>query len=348
MKGVGSSSQPVSGGDASPTGRRTLVIIIAAALTLVLVAAGTIVLVVRAGDGAAPPPGPAATATLTTSASAATATSPTQETPASPTEEPTQRQPSATEALDPFFAAAVTLDRQLHAAAAAINASGPPWEEVGDDIASAVRAADLDPVERAIPAGLPHDLQQAVILVFSDLVSRRSAMESFSYTGTYLPDDFYSVDEHGGVYYIDDEGHRLYPAHATTAQLIEELENGHEAATRFDDDLAAARALAAAGPPIAPVPTESRLTAEVLILVAKVRIDNQGCDARGGSVLTHLPTVTWGPVPDYPDAEGTLDRIVRYHITDGVKTEVDPYVSRTPFDADLQPDGTWSVGFFFC
>jgi hypothetical protein len=347
MKGAGSAPQPVSGGDASPTAGRTLVIIIAAALAILLVAAVTIVLVVRAGDGTAPP-GPAATATPTTSTSASTSPSPSTTPSTSPTAEPTQPGPSATEALDPFFAAADTLDRQLQAAAAAINASGPPWEEVGDDIASAVRAADLDPVERTISAGLPHDLQQAVILVFSDLASRRMAMHSFSYPETRFPDDFYSVDEHGNPYYIDDEGTRLDVRHATTAQLIEELENGHEAATRFEDDLAAARALAAATPPIEPVPTESRLTAEILILVNMVRINNQGCDARGGAVLTHLPTVTWGPVPDNPDAEGTLDSIVRYHIINGVKTEVDPYVSRTPFDADLQPDGTWNVGFFFC
>ena len=337
MKGAGSSPQPVSGGDASPTGGRTLVIIIAAALTLVLVAAVAIVLVVRAGDGATPL-APAATATSTTSASAAMSATTSTTPSTSPTAEPTQPGPSATEALDPFFAAADTLDRQLQAAAAAINATGPPWEEVTEDVASAVRAADLDPVERTIPAGLPRELQKAVLTVFSELVSRRTAMESFAYAGPVSADGFV----------LNEEGNPIEVAHMTTPQLIEELENGHEAARRFEDDLAAARALAAATPPIEPVPTESRLTAEILILVDMVRIGNQGCDARGGYVLRELPTVTWGPVPDNPDAEGTLDRIVRYHSLDGVVTEVEPYVSRTPFDADLQPDGTWNVGFFFC
>lgn len=83
----------------------------------------------------------------------------------------------------------------------------------------------------------------------------------------------------------------------TTAQLMEELENGDEAAMRFDDDLAAARALAAASPAIAQVPTESRLTAEVLILVNYVRINNAGCDDRGGFVVTRLPTVTCDRFP---------------------------------------------------
>jgi hypothetical protein len=134
-------------------------------------------------------------------------------------------------------------------------------------------------------------------------------MESFTMVGPVLPDDSDA-------------------AHATSAQLLAELQNGHAAAVRFDGDLATARALAAAGAPIAPVPSQSRLTAEVLILVEHVRLANAGCDARGGAVFTTLPRVVWRSVPSQPEAEGTVDRIW--------------------FNADLRADGTWEVYLFAC
>jgi hypothetical protein len=292
----------------STTGSRRLLIIIAAVLAVALVVAVTTFLVLR-DDESATPSSPAPAATPTTSGSATP--SPSQEPSPSPTEEPTLQQPSAAEALGPFFAAAVTLDQQLKTAAGAINATGPPWEQISADVASKVRAADLGPVSRAIPAGLPHDLQEAVILVLSDLTSRRLAMESFASVGPVFADDSDA-------------------AHATNAQLLAELRNGHGAAVRFDGDLAAARALAADTAPIAPVPSRSRLTAEVLILVEYVRVANAGCDARGGAVFTELPEVIWRSVPDLPDAEGT----------------VGPH--GTEFNADLQPDGTWKVYLFVC
>jgi hypothetical protein len=319
MRGVRSSRQHDSGDDTSASGNRPLLIIIAAVLAVALVVAVTTFLVLR-DDESATPSGPDPVATPTTSGSATP--SPTQEPSPSPTEEPTQRPPSAAEDLGPFFAAAVTLDQQLQTAAAAINATGPPWEQISADVASKVRAADLRPVSRAIPAGLPHDLQQAVILVLSDLTSRRMAMESFTSVGPIFPDD-------------------SDVAHATTAQLLAELQNGHAAAVRFDGDLAAARALAAASAPVAPVPRQSRLTAEVLILVEYVRVANAGCDARGGAVFTTLPKVTWRSVPHLPEAEGTVD-------VDVTLPEGNATVVRTEFNADLRPNGTWDVYLFVC
>jgi hypothetical protein len=292
----------------STAGSRRLLIIIAAVLAVALVVAVTTFLVLR-DDESATPTSPDPGATPTTSASATA--SPTQEPSPSPTEEPTQRQPSAADVLGPFFAAAVTLDQQLKTAAAAINATGPPWEEITADVASKVQAADLGPVSRAIPAGLPHDLQEAVILVLSDLTSRRLAMESFTVVAPVLPDETYAV-------------------HQTNAQLLAELPNGHAAAVRFDGDLAAARALAADTAPIAPVPSRSRLTAEVLVRVEYVRVANAGCDERGGAVFTELPEVIWRSVPELPDAEGTVG-------PHGIE-----------FNADLRPDGTWNVYLFAC
>jgi hypothetical protein len=205
-----------------------------------------------------------------------------------PTPEPSGRR-SAAEALGPFLSRAATLDRQLTEAAAAINAAGPPWIEVSPALARKVQAADLDPVVSAFPAGMPDDLRQAAVLVLSDLYSRRYAMKSFEYAGPKRP------DEPGA-------------AHDTTDKLLSELRNGHAAAVRFDDDLAAARSLAAATPPIARVPEESRLTAEALLLVAVVHNSNAGADGRGGIVITELPKITWGSVPGEPDADGTIGR----------------------------------------
>jgi hypothetical protein len=307
MRGSGSSRHPDSGTDASAAGnRRPLLIIIATVLAVAVVVAVTTVLVLRDEEGATPS-GPGTAVTPTTSGSPTA--SPTQDPSSSPTGAPTQPAPNAAEALDPFFAAASRLDQQLQTAAAAINATGPPWEQITADVAGKVRAADLDPVSRAIPAGLPHDLQQSVILVLSDLTSRRMAMESFTFVERVFPDD-------------------SNVAHLTNAQLLAELHNGHAAAVRFDSDLAAARALAAASAPIPPVPARSRLTAEVLVLVEYVRLANAGCDSRGGAVFPTLPRVVWRSVPGWPEAEGTVDRI--------------------EFNADLRSDGTWEVYLFAC
>jgi hypothetical protein len=84
-------------------------------------------------------------------------------------------------------------------------------------MAGAVQAAAPGPVAQTIPAGLPRDVLQSVILVYSDLSSRRLAMESFS-SAPDLP--YQPID------------------------LLAELANGHAAAERFDDDLAGLRSLA--------------------------------------------------------------------------------------------------------
>ncbi|WP_436498955.1 hypothetical protein [Actinokineospora sp. HUAS TT18] len=189
--------------------------------------------------------------------------------------------PNASGDLAAFLSAATTLDRQLHDAAAAINAAGPPWTGIGPQAARAVTAADLTPTARAIPAGLPHDLLQSVILVYSDLSSRRHAMSSFEITPPAAP-------------------------HDSTEDLLRELGNGHAASARFDADLAATRALAGQAPPIAAVPKGSRLVAEVLLLVQYVDLGNGGCDARGGAIATELPEIRWEPVSWNPDADGTI------------------------------------------
>jgi hypothetical protein len=305
MRGTPSSQQPDSAGRQSADGHRSLLVVIGAVVAVALVIVTTLLLV---RDQGATPPGPDPAATPTTSNTDSATPSPTQEPSSSPSDEPTQPASSAAEALGPFFAAASTLDQQLQTAAAAINATGPPWSEITVDVARTVQAADLAPVSRAVPAGLSHDLQQSVILVLSDLASRRYAMQGFATAGPVDPDDVNSD--------------------RTNAQLLADLQNGRAAAARFDGDLAAARALAAAGAPVPQVPTRSRLTAETLVLTEYVRVANAGCNARGGAVFTELPQLEWGAVPGSPDAEGTVDGVA--------------------FNADLRANGTWEVYLFAC
>lgn len=195
----------------------------------------------------------------------------------------TTSRPSAAEDLAAFLSAAATLDQQLHDAAAAINAAGPPWAGTGPEVARSVTAAGLAPVARTIPAGLPHDLQQSVILVCSGLSSRRHAMTSFEITPLAAP-------------------------HDSTEALLRELGNGQGASAPFDADLAATRALAARTPPITAVPKDSRLGAEALLHVQYVDLGNGGCDSRGGAVATGLPEISWQPVAGSPNADGTIGR----------------------------------------
>lgn len=267
-------------------GRRPLVIV-AVAVTVALIVSAITFLVLRDGQepgpsGAAAPLSPKVTGLVTTI----------------PT--PTATQPSAVEDLAAFLSAAATMDGQLQDAAAAINAAGPPWTDVDPEVARLVNAAEIEPVARAIPNGLPPDLLQSVVLVYSDLASRRAAMGGF---------------EHN-------------PPSGWLGTLQSELGNGHAAAARFDTDLAATRALAAATPPIAAVPADSRLVAEKLLLIRLVDKDNF-CDARGGAVVTSLPEIRWGPVPYEPRADGWIGR------------------PEMPFTAEFRA-GIWEVNILAC
>jgi hypothetical protein len=288
-----------AGGPHNAGGRRSLVIV-AVAVTVAVIATATTFLVLRDGQEPAPsgapaPPSPKVTGLVTT------------------TPTPTATQPSAVEDLAVFLSAAATLDRQLHEAAAAINAAGPPWV-VTEAVARTVSAADVEPVARAIPAGLPPDLLRSVILVYSDLASRRAAMESFAIA------------------------HYDIPRGERDAEWLAELANGHEAAARFDADLAATRSLAAVTSPIAAVPADSRLVAEKLLLVQFVEKGNFGCGARGGAVLTELPVITWVPPSWNPDADGTI----------GGRNADTEDEAGIDFTADFGPDGIWHVEIIAC
>ncbi len=239
----------------------------------------TVVLVANRGQDAGAPPAATmvATSTTTPQAAGATTTAPGTTTTTAPTTVTTTAapaRPSATTALQPFFTAAATLDRQLRTAAATINGSGPPWQTISADVARTVRAADLTPVANAIPAGLPRGLLRSVVLVYSDLASRRSAMATFAVATTIDP-----------------------VAYPTNQDLLDELGNGHAGAVRFADDLAAARARAAATPAVPVLPATSRQAGEVRLYVQYVNLINSGCGTRGGHIVTEPPTIVWNGRP---------------------------------------------------
>jgi hypothetical protein len=244
--------------------RRGHVIVVAAAAVVVLVTTVIVVLLNGGGEGTTP----TTNAPPTTAPPASAGRTPT-EAPTTTERPPTTTvQASAADVLGPFLAASATLDDQLHAAATAINGGGPPWTGVSQEMADAVRAAALEPVAKTIPAGLPRDLLTSVILVYSDLSSRRHAMQSF-WSAPDLP--YQPIDP------------------------LAELAGGHAAAVRFDADLAVLQSLAKSTPPVTLAPPDSREAAEVQVYVRLVEVANGGCESRGGAVFTHLPALDWIP-----------------------------------------------------
>ncbi|HEY8543663.1 MAG TPA: hypothetical protein VIL36_01400, partial [Acidimicrobiales bacterium] len=213
---------------------------------------------------------------------------------------------SALDGLTPFLDAAADLDARLHDAAEAINGVGPPWPEVPASVAEKVTAADVTAVARTVPAGLPPDLLEATILVYSDLVSRRGALQGFAHAGPAAPTD----------------------------ELLSALRNGHAAAERFDDDLAALRARAAAAAPFTPARPEDRATAETQLLLRYTEGANLGCDGRGGWIATELPPIRWSE-DDPPE-----------HV--GPEWDHHGTIGGIPFAAHREHGGTWTIQLWAC
>jgi hypothetical protein len=272
--------------------RGRVVLAVVAVVVTVALAIGTTAIITRRQDDTA---GPAAPVVPTKTVTSTVTARPTTSSPATHT-------PSASDALGRFLSAATRLDKQLRLAASSINAAGPPWTAVSPRIADLVTAAELRPVAHAIPAGLPSDLRSAVILTYSDLSSRRHALSSFAFAGAL-------------------EGR-------TSDDLLRELRNGHPAAARFDRDLAATRALASESASIAAVPKSARQTAETLLLIQYVETANGGCDSRGGTVLTEMPSIVWRHEDSEPHRDGTIGGV--------------------GFAADLDSSDEWHVSLFAC
>lgn len=292
-------TDPLPGGDSTgtrpPHTTRRRWLAVAAVGAVVIAAAVAVVVTVNRDNESGIPSGTATSVTTPATTPPTSAATLTTATPA-----PAPNRPTAAVALDRFFTAATVLDRQLHTAATAINGTGPPWRQIGPEVTKVVRAADLAPVATAIPAGLPSDLLSSVVLVYSDLASRRFAMADFSAVTTIRPDVTPNNDD-----------------------LVQHLRNGHAAAVRFADDLAAARALADATPAVATAPGDSRQAAEVRLYTLLVEEANGGCDSRGGHLFTELPAIVW----DGPGG-GTIGAV--------------------HFTAALGADRTWQVRLIAC
>ncbi|WP_448630854.1 hypothetical protein [Cellulomonas soli] len=202
-------------------------------LALVVVLGGC---VACGGDPAGPeaarsPSGPSVTAS-----DPATPT-PTPTTPAPAASTPAAR-PDASADLAAFVAAATALDAQLRATAPLVGAAvRAETVVVEESTAAAVLALDVLPVRESIPDGISDDVLRPVMVVYTGLVSRVRAMAGFTYAGTY-PRTVDAADLAEGAWADETEG----------ARMVACLANGSEPARRFDRDLAAVRAAAAAAP----------------------------------------------------------------------------------------------------
>lgn len=274
------SSETPDGGTARWPGRHSGLLAVVAVLALTAVVVWLVLVTRSGGPGGGPSASAPTSPTATTQIPTASTSTRSQSSPT--TTEGTSTQPSATSArpsayaqLGPFFVAAARMDQQLHTAAARINEAGPPWYVLGEDVARSVRAADIENVSATIPGGMPRSLLRSVMLVESELASRRAAMAHFDVA----------------------HGYESPPAGAesrfTTEALLSQLRYGFEAASRFDGDLAAARSLASSSASFARAPLGSRADMEVLLLTEYVRKGNFGCDGTGGFILRDLPRIVW-------------------------------------------------------
>jgi len=180
---------------------------------------------------------------------------------------------SAADQLADFFDAAARMDGDLRDAARRIN-GGVRRDVIVLEPATvaAVRAIEPHAIVATIPGGMDRELLRQVMLVYSDLVSRRLAMARVVYFASSAP---------------------LPRAGSEAQELIECLGNGSPAARRFAGDLAAVRARASHSEPIAVAPRNSRATAEVAVRARYIDLLNGGCDSCGGGVLTRLLPLVW-------------------------------------------------------
>jgi hypothetical protein len=192
------------------------------------------------------------TASVTTSA--ATGTTTIQTAPAR----------TAADDLVAYFDAAQSMDRQLAVTAVLINggirANTMKFDQATLNAIAAIQPAMLG---AKIPAGLPPELERRVLLVQSELVSRRAA---FNYVTREATDHPF---------------------------VVRCLAQGAPAAARFTGDLAAARSLAAETQPITIAAPNSRAAADLAVTLQYIKGANTCCGSCGGVILTQLPRISW-------------------------------------------------------
>lgn len=290
---------------------RLIAVVVALVVTAVVVA---LVLVAR-GSGSGGPSGAQGTAVGSTTSSlpttpSATSTSiaPSLPTRTATTPVTTPSAPSAYDQLAAFFTAASRKDEQLHTAASNINSAGPPWYVLDEKVARSVRAADPESVLVTIPGGMPPELLREVVVVYSELVSRRAAMTGFQTAHGFESDPPLPP----GV-----------ESRTSTEALLSQLKNGAEAAVRFDGDLSAAIATARSMQPFTKAALGSRADMEVALLANYVHKGNWGCGQTGGAIIRRLPTIRWTS-----SSTGTIDGL---DFT--IKLEPDGHYSEDPIVA---------------
>jgi hypothetical protein len=197
---------------------------------------------------------------------------------------------SAADQLAGFFSAAGHADQQIRHATRLINGGFHAKVIVLDQrTVAAVKAIDTKPVVRAIPGGLTDRQLRSVLQVYADLSSRRAALNRV----------------------LDYADQSPLPRTSTNAKdLVTCLGHGTAAAARYADDLAAARALAAASAPVTIARAQSRLTAEVAIHAHIIDLPNNGCGECGGVVPRPivLHPIVWQQIDHGPGSvwDGTI------------------------------------------
>ena len=195
--------------------------------------------------------------------------------------------PTAAADLAAFFAAADVTDARIRAAAAAINRDiGPTTVHVRRSTRTLILASSPRSATQAIPAGMTPELQHAVLLVHSELVARAAAFNGVDTTQTLPLTDPDSV------------------------RMLDAFRVGSGIAHRYPADLATARALAQASPPIRTVSPNSRQAAELALQIAIINGENNGCGSSGGYLYTAPRPVRWKTmVTDYGRFDGTIGEI---------------------------------------
>lgn len=194
----------------------------------------------------------------------------------------------ALDALTPFFGAVDATDQNLKAAAAAVNA-GIAKDTVTFDQATvdAIDRGSPDAVAAAIPTGLDPMVEQAVLLVYSDLVSRYGALRG---------------------------GDCVQVGTRPLADLNADcFVRGHEAASRTPGDVDAVYAAAVAAPATVTPGPDSRQSAEVPLRIEFINKANMGCGTMGGFLATQTIPIEWvtedSGAPEVPPTDGRVGGI---------------------------------------
>jgi hypothetical protein len=203
---------------------------------------------------------------------------------------PVDQAPTAADSLAAFFVAAHADDERIRATAPTINREiGPNSVSFSRATMNAVKASAPERTARAIPAGMDADLLRATMIVYRDLAARAAA--------------FNQVVEFAG-----ESRRRTDPE---VVRFLDGLRRGSLVARAYRADLAAARALAAATPPVRPAAPDSRAAAELAVWIAMVKLRNNGCNANGAPVTRTLVPIVWKTTvtPDGRRHDGSIGGI---------------------------------------